>query len=810
MSVQVKISSVKSINGSSLSSVIDLANFNFNTLKTALDEFLTSINYSQDSQVSVDIEGILADTIIVREGLTVYGAQQQNGQSPEVIKLLPSGAITAKNLVVEDVVEGKRLRLKVFGQLPPTGVPGEIVYITAQGTRAEGFYGYLVSTGWTLLSGGGGGSSCRASVTRSVSPEIINIDGALISSGLAPIPAPITTSEYLLFINGQQIIIGNGTTVSPAYFSKDGGATATAYGFIDSTDELYWNTSIAGYGLDNGDFVTLMYSTADPYCSASGVVCSTNLVLPGTNDAEYPQLGVSIILDQNVTETSPITVCSVPVPTAQPSGILPIGYFLTNSTAAYEISTPLAIGAIIEFTLPLSMTQAEFDTVRVFHEVNGLYVDETILTGPFAPNYSTRKIYAQVSSFSPFYVIPLQVAPTTTTTTTSPVLTTTVEPTTTTTTCPPSSISYNVLQSPSSTEITFLGTPSGPYSVNFIASTGQTYNLTQIHGVRISLSWNFSITEPEYVAAGISTVFGTYVFTSTNGCQYTVVVELGATTTTSTTAAPTTTTTLAPTTTTTTSGPTTTTTLEPTTTTTTLAPTTTTTLEPTTTTTQYCDQFRVTLDFVSESTIRFSVTGPDGIPYSIQQYSDLLWSDLVNREVELRIEQSGPLKISIDRACEFCYMYDYDSQSIEIIPCSEYSNITTTTTTLAPQTTTTSTTSTTTLAPTTTTTTIAPETTTTTTVEPTTTTTTCEPLNIVYSINEEFIKFTVVGKKLDRIERIFNPTNPEPIADGLINLYLEAEDTIVEVYDISSLIGDWTFVIGLCSYTVTVTDPKRP
>lgn len=52
MSVQVKISSVKSINGSSLSSVIDLANFNFNTLKTALDEFLTSINYSQDSQVS--------------------------------------------------------------------------------------------------------------------------------------------------------------------------------------------------------------------------------------------------------------------------------------------------------------------------------------------------------------------------------------------------------------------------------------------------------------------------------------------------------------------------------------------------------------------------------------------------------------------------------------------------------------------------------------------------------------------------------------------------------------------------------------
>ena len=108
MSVQVKISSIKSINGTSLSSVIDLSNFNFNTLKTALDEFLTSINYDQTTGVTVDIQGITADTIKIRQGLTVYGAQQAGGTYPEVIKMYPTGAITAKNVVVEDVLEGKR------------------------------------------------------------------------------------------------------------------------------------------------------------------------------------------------------------------------------------------------------------------------------------------------------------------------------------------------------------------------------------------------------------------------------------------------------------------------------------------------------------------------------------------------------------------------------------------------------------------------------------------------------------------------------------------------------------------------------
>ena len=64
MAVQLKISSIKSINGSSLNTIIDLSNFNFSTIKSAIDEFLTSINYSQlNGEISVDIQGISTSLI---------------------------------------------------------------------------------------------------------------------------------------------------------------------------------------------------------------------------------------------------------------------------------------------------------------------------------------------------------------------------------------------------------------------------------------------------------------------------------------------------------------------------------------------------------------------------------------------------------------------------------------------------------------------------------------------------------------------------------------------------------------------------
>jgi len=813
MSVQVKISSIKSINGTSLSSVIDLSNFNFNTLKTALDEFLTSINYDQTTGVTVDIQGITADTIKIRQGLTVYGAQQAGGTYPEVIKMYPTGAITAKNVVVEDVLEGRRLRLKVFGVLPPTGIPGEIVYIAAQSGRVEGFYGYLVATGWTLLSGGGGASGCRAAITRSATPNVITGDNALVSDGLLPMPAPLSTSEYLLFINGQQMIVGDGDVLAPVYFSKDNGVTASNYGSVDSTDELYWNTSVAGYGLDANDIVTLIYSSADPYCGAAGVTCSTSIVTPGNDTALYNQLGVEIVLDTAVSQSSPVTVCKVPLPTVNPPGAgLPAGYYLSNSALAFDITTPLTIGAIIAFTLPTSMSLSTFNTVRIFHQVGGIYVDETILTGPYAPNYSTRKIYAQVSSFSPFFAIPQVLTTTTSTTTISPVLTTTIAPTTTTTTCSPGSISYTVANVANATTVNFIGTPSGPYQVTFYPTSGGSYDLTALHGVNISLSWIFNRLNTEYASAGISSVFGTYVFTTLGGCQYTVNVALGATTTTTTTAA--TTTTSTSTTSTTTAAPTTTstTTAAPTTTTTTAAPTTSTTTAAatTSTTTDYCSIFTIIPSIMAFDQLKVQIAGASGTPYELWLDNALIFGGSIPDDYIITgITQNIQFKVSIaGGACDFCYDFDYNNQVLTQINCASY-GVTTTTTTVAPTTTSTTTaapTTTTTIAPTTTTTTVAPTTTTTTVAPTTTTTTTCTPYNFTYTETDSSVTFTVDAAPIaphqieitDPIGNIIDPGYPlNPLGGS------------TEIGPIPSIppYGTWTIELFGCTYTVTVSAP---
>ena len=462
MAVQLKISSIKSINGSSLNTIVDLTNFNFSTIKSAIDEFLTTINYSQlNGDISVDIQGITTNTLIVKDGLTVYGAQQMNGTYPEVINMYPTGAITAKNVVVEDVLEGKRLRLKLYGILPPTAVPGEIVYITGQPGRIEGFYGYLNSTGWCLLScGGGGDGQCTATITRSVTPDTITGDGILVSDGLLPMPSPIPTTEYLLFVNGHQITVGDGDITAAAYFSKDGGTTATIYSQVDVTDSLYWNTVSAGYGLDSGDTVTLMYSTVDTNCAgANGSTCITNIVTTGNTESLFSQVGVDIIMDDSAPENNYITVCTLPIPTIEPDGIsLPTNYLLTNSVLAFQITTPFISCATIGFALPDGISEIDFNSVIIFQEVLGVYTDVTILTGPYAPDYSSRTIYASACEYGSFYLIPIYVAPviptTTTTTTVAPTTTTTtVAPTTTTTTVAPTTTTTTVTPTTTTTTV---------------------------------------------------------------------------------------------------------------------------------------------------------------------------------------------------------------------------------------------------------------------------------------------------------------------------------------------------------------------
>ena len=534
MAVQVKLTSVKKLSSVSTASMVELSNFNFTQIASAVREFLVSISYQQGvDAVSVDINTISADTLNIRNGLSVYGAQLESGNYPKVIELDPSGSIISKNIILEDVVDAKRVRLRVFGLLPSVGIPGEMVYIGTQLSKSEGIYVWLNSTGWTLVAGGNGVAKCMQEVSMTATANAISTDYSVVSpQGLFLFPAPLAATGFLLFVNGHQITVGNSDLTAPAYLSKDSGVTASSFNEVDVTDQLYWNPSVAGFNLDTSDTITLRYFTEDPYCSQTGYTCITGISSASTTT--WNQFNIQII--GTPTESGPITICKIPNLTAG-STTLPTGYSLSNTILSYTISDPTGIyptGAIIKFKVPQSLSEAEFNLIKIFHEVDSVLVDETVKVGDivgdlYIPNYASRLIYAQVDSFSPFYLIQGQSI----TTTTSSTSTTTTLNLTTTTTCAPNLINYLIPSVLEPTQITFYGTPAGPFNVVFTDSLGGVHDLTGITGSMIRLGWNFNLTNPNY--SGIPSTVGTYVFTNSSNCSYTISVpvpELNTTTTT--------------------------------------------------------------------------------------------------------------------------------------------------------------------------------------------------------------------------------------------------------------------------------------
>ena len=525
MAVQVKLTSVKKLSSVSTASMVELSNFNFTAIVSAVREFLVSISYQQGvDAVSVDINTISANTLNIRNGLSVYGSQLESGNYPKVIELDPSGSIISKNIILEDVVDAKRVRLRVFGLLPSTGIPGEMVYIGTQLSKYEGIYVWLNSTGWTLLAGGNGVAKCMQEVSMTATANVISADNSVVSpQGLFLFPAPLAATGFLLFVNGHQITVGNSDLTAPAYLSKDSGVTASSFNEVDVTDQLCWNPSVAGFNLDTSDTITLRYFTEDPYCSQTGYTCITGIASASTTT--WNQFTIQII--GTPTESGPITICKIPNLTAG-SATLPTGYSLSNTILSYTISDPNGIyptGAIVKFKVPQSLSEAEFNLIKIFHEVDSVLVDETVKVGDivgdlYIPNYASRLIYAQVDSFSPFYLIQGQSI----TTTTSSTSTTTTLNLTTTTTCAPGSINYLIPSVLAPTQITFYGTPAGPFNVVFTDSAGGVHDLTGITGSMISLGWNFNLNNPNY--SSIPSTVGEYIFTNSSNCSYTIQVPI--------------------------------------------------------------------------------------------------------------------------------------------------------------------------------------------------------------------------------------------------------------------------------------------
>ena len=88
-------------------------------------------------------------------------------------------------------------------------------------------------------------------------PNVTSSDGD--ATGIFITHTPFGDSLVQVTVNGLAAGIGDGTKTASCYFSADGGTTARAMADIEGGDQLYWNGSIAGYELDGGDLIDVIY-----------------------------------------------------------------------------------------------------------------------------------------------------------------------------------------------------------------------------------------------------------------------------------------------------------------------------------------------------------------------------------------------------------------------------------------------------------------------------------------------------------------------------------------------------------------------
>jgi hypothetical protein len=150
-------------------------------------------------------------------------------------------------------------------------------------------------------------------------------------------------------------------------------------------------------------------------CSATSAI--TNVSITPTGSSVSVVDGSVATTFANVSSGGETTVTPIDpaIAGALPSG----GYSLSSLGIAYQISTAATISGsiIVAITVPASVDEVTFDTLRILHGENGSLVDRTYispdgctataLTPCPAPNFTTRTLYAQVSSLSPFVLATL-------------------------------------------------------------------------------------------------------------------------------------------------------------------------------------------------------------------------------------------------------------------------------------------------------------------------------------------------------------------------------------------------------------------
>lgn len=100
-----------------------------------------------------------------------------------------------------------------------------------------------------------GGTMTKADKNRASAITVGNSASTL----LAITNNPLGSKYVEVMVNGIQQVLGDGVKTKDCYFSADLGITARAISDIVATDVLYWNSIIAGYALDNTDFIDMNY-----------------------------------------------------------------------------------------------------------------------------------------------------------------------------------------------------------------------------------------------------------------------------------------------------------------------------------------------------------------------------------------------------------------------------------------------------------------------------------------------------------------------------------------------------------------------
>lgn len=86
---------------------------------------------------------------------------------------------------------------------------------------------------------------------------------------------PTANSYVSVFLNGQELEVGNGVKTKPFYFSNDGGVTAkkfTSDNPVETGDQLFCNPSILGFNILEGWRISLHYNILSGFSGSSGII----------------------------------------------------------------------------------------------------------------------------------------------------------------------------------------------------------------------------------------------------------------------------------------------------------------------------------------------------------------------------------------------------------------------------------------------------------------------------------------------------------------------------------------------------------